>query len=519
MFHKSISRRSFIATAIAGATAAVSQRARAAEKRPNILFAIADDWSWPHASAHGAPEISTPNFDRVAREGCLFNNAFTAAPQCSPNRAATLTGRYIWEIEEAGTHGSIFPKKYPVFTHALEEAGYHVGSTGKAWGPGDWKRGGFDRNPVGKSYIPEEKLDVPAYGINRIDYAGGFKSFLEARKSDAPFFFWYGASEPHRRYEEGAGKRLGKDPSKAELPKFLPDHDVMRNDLLDYFVEVEHFDTQLGEMIGMIEAMGELDNTVIVVTSDNGMPFPGAKANLYEHGTHVPLAICWPAGMKSGRTVEDLVSFIDLAPTFLDLAGVDSMPSITGRSFRNVLEATNTSGMSDPTRTSVLTGRERHTHARYDNLGYPGRAIRTPDYLYIHNVKPDRWPAGDPEGYHDIDDCPAKTFLMENREEYPVYFRHSFGKRPEEELYDIRKDPACMNNLAGDAAHEDARKKLAVQLDHMLLATNDPRVLGNGDIFESYPRVSRMRPQLGGFAERGAYNPKYGPVPDEPAPE
>jgi len=496
-------RRAFLrASAALAAGAAIAPGQASAAQKPNILFAIADDWSWPHASAYGAPQVHTPNFDRVAREGCLFTQAFVAAPQCSPNRAAFLTGRHIWEIEEAGTHGSLFPSKYPVYTDALEDGGYHVGFVGKGWSPGNWKAGGWDRNPAGEEYHARTRPETS--GISYLDYAGAFERFLEDRPDGAPFCFQYGSKEPHRRYEEGSGQRAGKNPDEVDVPAFLPDTPAVRNDILDYFVEIEYFDAQLGLMLDRLEATGELDNTLVVVTSDNGMPFPRAKANLYEYGTHVPLAMRWPGVIEPGRTSEALVSFIDFGPTYLEAAGLQPLPGMTGTSLMPVLE-----GRSDAHRQYVLTGRERHTHARYDNWGYPSRAIRDDHFLYIWNVKPDRWPAGDPPGFHDIDGGPSKTVVLENEETFPMHYEAAVGKRPEHELYDIRKDPACLNNLAERAGHEETRERLIAELQERLRRTGDPRVLGTGDIFESYPRFSGMRPELGGFAERGKYNPEY----------
>ncbi len=497
-----------LGASLAGMQPSLRGAVEGAKGRPNILFAIADDWSWPHASIYGAPAVETPTFDRIARAGCLFRNAFTAAPQCSPNRAATLTGRNIWQLEEAGTHGSIFPSKFTVFPDLLEKAGYHVGFTGKGWGPGDWRRGGWGRNPAGPEYNDRKLKSTPAAGISKVDYSGNFEAFLARRPRNAPFCFWFGGHEPHRNYEPGSGLKAGKKPCDVTIPPFLPDDPVVRGDLLDYFVEVEWFDAQLGAMLRQLDAIGELDNTIVVATSDNGMPFPRAKANLYEYGTHVPLAVRWPQRVKGGRVTEALVSFIDFAPTFLEAAGIAPPTEMTGKSFLDPLTVSQP-GAIEPPRNYVLTGRERHTHARFDNLGYPSRTIRTQDCLYIRNFKSDRWPAGDPEGYHDIDESPSKTFMLENRNTCGELFDLAFGKRPAEELYDINKDAGCLNNLAQHPEYAALRKDLSEKLDRVLTAQKDPRALGTGDIFESYPRVSHMRPQLGGFAERGKYNPKY----------
>jgi uncharacterized sulfatase len=460
---------------------------------------LADDWSWPHASAYGEPEIATPAFDRIAREGMLYHNCFTDAPQCSPNRAATLTGRHIWQIAEAGTHASIFPTTYPVYTDLLEDDGYFVGFTGKGWAPGDWKRGGWTRNPAGREFSERSLEERPNGSVNDNDYAANFEAFLEARPKDQPFHFWFGAKEPHRSYKKGWGRELGKDPANVRVPKFLPDTPEMREDLLDCFAETEWFDRHLGRMIAALERIGELDNTLIIVSSDNGMPFPRAKANLYEYGTHVPMAVRWPGFVEPGTETENLASFVDIAPTVLGAAGVVVPETMVGQSLIH----------GSAPREYVLTGRERHTHARFDNLGYPGRAIRTQDYLYIWNVKPDRWPAGDPDGFEDIDGCPAKDIVLSGDSSVARFRELAVGKRPEKELFAIKDDPYCLNNLAGITEFEPVVDELHEKLTDALREQGDPRVLGYGDIFESYPRVSHMRPHLGGFAERGEYNPKY----------
>ncbi|MCX5771070.1 MAG: sulfatase [Candidatus Hydrogenedentes bacterium] len=492
-----LSRRGFL-TGVSAGLLTFGTRA-ASPKRPNILFAIADDWGYPYASAYGAAGISTPGFDRVASEGCLFTNAFVSAPQCSPNRASILTSRNIWQNEEAGTHASIFPNKLKVFPDLLEQAGYHIGCGGKGWGPGDWEKGGRKRPPAGPEYR-KLKLQKPTKGVSDEDYAGNFAQFLEARADGAPFYYWYGGREPHRVYEPGSGRRAGKKIEDARVPPFLPDNPTVREDILDYLLEAEWFDRHLGLMLDRLDQIGELDTTLVVVTGDTGISFPGAKANLYEYGIHVPLAARWPERVAPGKTSEDLISCADLAPTFLDAAGVGLEPGMVGRSF---LE-----GAGSEKADFIVTGRERHSHARYDDLGYPSRAIRTSQHLYIRNFKPDRWPAGDPEGYYDIDDSPTKTYMLEHRDEMPKLFAHSFGKRPEEELFDVRADPGCLDNLAGKPEHAEIEAQLSKRLMKLLEDQQDPRARGS-EIFESYPRMSKMRLELGGFAEEGKYNRTY----------
>ncbi|MEM8894921.1 MAG: sulfatase [Bacteroidota bacterium] len=515
-----LSIKLFAGLLIALLLSSCASRFKPQQRRPNILFAIADDQSFPHTSAYGTQGINTPAFDEVAKRGVLFTNAFVAAPQCSPSRAAILTGKNIWQLEEAGTHASYFPK-IPVFTEVLEANGYHLGYTGKAWGPGNWKDAGWERNPVGPGFNDHQMEAVPTSGIRTNDYFSNFKSFLEKKNDDQPFFFWYGGHEPHRDYEYGSGRKNGQPIDELDVPAFLPDNEVVRNDVSDYLFEIEWFDSHLGKMMNFLKERGELNNTIIVVTADNGMPFPYAKANLQEFGTHVPLAICWPDQMRPDRVVEDLVSLIDLAPTFLDLLQLQSLSEISGRSMSALLLD---NGQYEP-REYVLTGRERHTHARPDNLGYPVRAIHSREYLYVRNLDPTLWPAGDPvadslrdispngdykalwPGYHDIDDSPTKMLLLDEKAAYLDYYELAYDKRPPEQLYHIAEDPFCVNNLANNPDYADKKAQLRSALESRLTKQADPRMFGN-PIFDSYPRISSMR-EFEGFKKRGEYNPAF----------
>ena len=463
--------------------------AAGAESRPNFLVVIADDWSNEHSSLQGAKWVQTPAFDRVAREGVLFKNAFTSNPKCSPCRASLLTGRNSWQLEEACVHFGIFPAKFAVYPDLLESAGYRVGFTGKGWGPGDWQAGGFKRNPAGPVYN-KIKLVPPHSGISPIDYAGNFESFLSERKQGEPFCFWLGTMEPHRDYEEGVGVRSGKNPADVTLPAYYPNSPVIRRDFLDYAVEVEWFDKHLGSALKKLEEIGELENTVVLVTSDNGCPFPRVKGQIYEHDFHMPLAIRWGAQVKPGRVVEDFINMRDIAPTFLELAGLKPHEQMSGRSFSEALRSEK-SGWIDPSRNRMVVGKERHDLGRPNDAGYPVRAIRTPEYLYIRNYEPDRWPVGNPEtGYRNCDDGPSKTFLLSG---FDRFYKLNFGKRPAEELYRVDQDPACVKDLAVEPQLAEIKTQLQKEMEDMLRKDGDPRMAGNGVVFDTYPYVGNRR--------------------------
>ena len=343
---------------------------------------------------------------------------------------------------------------------------------------------------------------------------------MDKKEEGSPFVFWYGAFEPHRVYEYESGKKSGKSLDAVSVPEFLPDTEKVRNDILDYILEIEHFDQHLHRMLKFLEKKGELDNTFVLVTSDNGMPFPYAKANVQEFGTHVPLAIHMPEGVKA-KEVFDPVGMIDLAPTLMDLVGLPKAMTTSGKSLLPVL----TQDQHPIHREYVLTGRERHTHARPDNLGYPARAIRTRQHLYVHHFKPNRWPQGDPvpqnqendqrsrvegfknlyPGYHDVDPSPSKDVIMVMKDS--IYFELAFAKRPMQQLYDIQKDPYCTQNIALLPEYKEVLSQLKQQLFNDLKEQGDPRVFDN-PVFDSYPRYSTMR-NFPGFNQRGQYNAEF----------
>jgi hypothetical protein len=468
------------------------------DKRPNILIAMGDDISFPHMGAYGTTWVKTPGFDRVARNGILFNNAYTPNAKSSPSRACFLTGRNSWQLEEAANHAPCFPKKFRTFMEVLGQNGYYTGYTAKGWAPGVANDStGKLRLMTGKAFN-SKTLDPPSDGISNIDYAANFSDFLDSRKDNQPFCFWYGSHEPHRKYEYGSGiKKGGKQLMDIKaVPGFWPDNPIVRNDILDYAFEIEHFDNHLVRMLEILEKRGELENTIVIVTADNGMPFPRAKGQVYEYSNHVPLAIMWGKGLKNpGRKIFDFISFIDFAPTLLEIAGVApgnaGMQKITGRSFTDIFSS-GKKGFVSKDRKNVILGRERNDVGRPDDAGYPVRGIIEDGYLLLSNYYSGRWPAGNPEtGYLDCDGSPTKSLILSMRRAgiSAEYWKLSFGKRSDEELYDIGADPECLNNLAGNAGYNSMKRKLHDELYLKLLEQDDPRAYGKGDIFDKYPNA------------------------------
>jgi N-sulfoglucosamine sulfohydrolase len=429
-----------------------------ARQQPNILFFMADDWSYPHAGAYGDPVVKTPAFDRVAREGVLFDNAYASAPSCTPSRHAIVSGQCQWRLKGGMNLGGSIPAETPMYPALLADAGYTKGFARKGAEPSKQKH-----KPFGERFK-------------------NFGEFYKERKKDQPFCFWYGAGEPHRPYEWESSKRAGMDLKSIKLLPGLPDNDTTRTDVGDYYMKVQRFDRDVAAMIAMLEKDGELENTIIVISGDNGMPFPRCKATLYNTGTRVPLAIRWGDKVKGARRVADFVSLTDLAPTFLEAAGVEIPAEMTGRSLLKML----TTGESESARDHVLTGMDRHVYA------YPSRAIRTAEFLYIRNFAPASWyvgawlgkeppidfvetpwPARPGAFSFNIDPSPTKQWMRERGLLNYTKFSH-------EELYDLKSDPGQLNNVAADPAYRAARDRLSLQLTQELRESADPKFALSG---------------------------------------
>ncbi len=520
--------------------------ALAAADRPNILFLFADDWG-RYASVFAEVEgpgsindvVRTPNFDKIARKGVLFRNAHVNAPSCTPCRSSLLSGQYFWRTGRGAIlRGAVWDETIPAYPLLLRESGYHIGKTYKVWSPGTpadapygqqahsyQKAGGrfnqFSQNVT--KMVAEGREMQAAKEVLYDEVRGNFRDFLAAREGDKPFCYWFGPTNVHRTWIKGSGKKLwdiDPDSLKGRMPPYLPDVPEVREDLADYFGEVQAWDHAIGQLIEAVEKAGELDNTLIVISGDHGAPgFPHGKCNLYGFGTGVCLSVTGP-GVQGGRVVDDFVNLTDLAPTFLEAAGLPVPEVMTGRSLWPVLKS-DKQGLVDPQRTWVVTGRERHVEsARADYTPYPQRALRTADHVLIVNFRPDRWPMGDPYGldsssppsageitettrvtHPDEDAGPTKAWLVGVRHspEWEKHYQWVYGKRPKYELYDLRKDPHETKNLADDPAYAAVKTDLEKRLMAELSRTGDPRLVDDGKFFESPPMA--------------------GPVQDEPKPK
>ncbi|WP_372932920.1 sulfatase family protein [Mariniphaga sediminis] len=442
------------------------QEEKKEEHRPNFIILMSDNHSWEHLGSYGDPVLKTPAIDKLAADGLRFNHAYCSAPSCAPARASMLTGQDIWRLEEAANLWGDFPAKFKVFTQLLEESGYLVGHEGKGWGPGDWEASGRTENPAGNKFY-------------------SFEEFYNEKERGQPFFYWFSSRDPHRPFKTGGWEKGNIDIDKIEVPPYLPDTEDVRKDMGDYYAEIESFDRDVASYLQLLKEMGQLDNTLVLICSDNGWQMPRGLANLYDFGTRLPFVVYMPERYKGGRVIEDFVSLNDVAPTFLELAGVEVPEEMNARSFVNILESEK-QGQVDDTRNFMVTARERHAWARKNGVGYGARSYRTKDYLYIRNYNPDYWPAGDPPLFGDVDahmlqyPSPTKMYLLKNREQEGVkeLFELGFGKRPAEELYDLNKDPYQMNNVAYSEEYKAVKEELATTLTNYLIEQEDPRETG-----------------------------------------
>ena len=505
--------------------------------KPNILFAFADDWG-RYASAYAKHQpkpnlnelIHTPNFDRIAAEGVLFLNALVPAPTCTPCRSSILSGQYFWQTGlGAILQGAVWDETIPTFPLELERlGGYEIGYQYKVWSPGRTlnapigaKRTQFQ--PAGGNFNQFShwvSANADDLGIDKAkevlydETRQNFRAFLNQRDPQKPFCYWWGPTNTHRTWERGSGKNLWNiEPNnlKGRLPKFLPDVHDIREDAADYLGECLAVDRGLGVILDELESQGELDNTLVVVSGDHGIPgMPRAKCNLYDIGCEVSLAARWPGKIPPGRVVNDFVNLMDWAPTFCEVGDIGIPETMSARSLLPIL-LSDANGQIESERDFVVTGRERHVAgAREGFLPYPQRCIRTEDFIYIVNFEPDRWPMGNPRGlddphteapdfqklayntfiaYPDLDASPTKAWMIHHREDLDVepLFQLGFGKRPREELYDLKEDPHYLSNVAEEAAYANVRGNLENRLMQILQEQQDPRLVEEPCRFEYEP--------------------------------
>lgn len=385
-----------------------------AQAPPNIVFLFSDDQSAADLGCYGNKVVRTPNLDKLAAEGVRFTRAYVASPQCSPSRGALLTGRVPHTTGSARLHVDVLPE-FPSIIEALKKQGYYTAAVRK----------------------------VHQKGIEKqFDFRGDFAAFFDERPKDKPFFLWFGSTDPHRIYKPGAANPP-HNPKDVKMLDFLVNTPGTRQDLAYYYDYITRFDKDCGEILALLEKQGLSANTIIVVSSDNGMPFPRAKGTLYEAGVNVPLLIKWPGKGKPGRVSTGIVSLMDLPVTWLEAAGVPLLPRMTGKSLVPCIK-----GSVESVHDYIFT--ERSWHDNWE----PSRSVVSKKYKLIQNYRPEVRPLPTLDrltspAFKDIDSLHRIGKLDVKLKNY--YYK---SPRPVVELYDLEKDPGEWNNLATDPAYK-----------------------------------------------------------------
>lgn len=446
-------------TLLVGGVAAWAQPARTLEGvRPNVVLIIADDLAWNDVGAFGNTAIRTPNIDRLARGGLRFDRAFVTASSCSPSRASLITGRYPHNTDAEQLHWPV-PAAQVTFVEQLRSAGYWTGAAGK-WHLGDALKSRFDVvDDVGEAGFQTDQATGKMLATDDSG-AQGWVPLLQRRPKDAPFFVWLAALDPHRDYVEHAVPSP-HDPAAVIVPPYLPDVAEVRRDLALYYDEIARLDDYVGKVVAELARQGVLERTVIIFMSDNGRPFPRDKTTLYDSGIRTPLIVSWPGAVAAGGSTMSLVSTVDVAPTVLELAGVQAPASIEGRSFAALLR--------DPGRS---IREEIYAEKNWHDFEDRARAVRTARFKYIRNFYDDL-PLTPPADAARSPSFEALKRLRDAGTITPDQRRVFEAPRPAEELYDTEADPHELRNLAGEAAHAAILRALREKLEAWQEATGD----------------------------------------------
>ena len=418
-----------------------------ASERPNIVFIIADDIGWNDIGCYGNPVVKTPNIDRLASEGLQFTNAFLTASSCSPSRCSIISGKYPHSTGAAELHTPLPASEIP-FPLLLKESGYYTAQAGK-WHFGPEVHRAFDLHTDGndaKNGNSGSELWIP---------------FLKDRPTDKPFFFWFASHDAHRPW--GADKfHITHDPADIQIPPWFADTPETRQDMVSYYNEIARFDDFVGKVRAELERQGVLDKTIIIVMSDNGSPFPRCKTRVYDSGMKTPLVVFWPLGITAkGAVTESLVSAVDIAPTILQLAGVEVPEGYQGKSFVPIL--------NDPSaaiRSIVFAEHNWHDYEAHE------RMVRTSDFLYVRNARP-HLTNGGPADSKGSATQHALNRVRDRGELTPAQADIFVAPRPQEELYDVKKDPLQLVNIASLPEYRDMLIAMRNLLDDWQSGTGD----------------------------------------------
>lgn len=435
----------------------------------NVLLIIADDQGLD-LGAYGNRVLRTPNLDQLAARGTLFTSAFATVSSCSPSRSVIYTGLYSHSNGMYGlahdVHNQHLLPTVRTLPQLLKAAGYRTALVGK-------------KHILPEDALPfDEELAPERPGIRDVAFMAGEARRFMAASADRPFLLIVGYSDPHRaernfgNTREWPGiQRETYDPAKVVVPAHLPDLPEVRRDLADYYESISRLDSGVGLLLAALRAAGHGSDTLVIYLSDNGRAFPGAKTTLYDAGIHLPLIVASPMQAKHGVRNDAMVSWIDILPTILDWAGVPKTQPLPGRSILPILEQSNPPGWD-----RAFASHNFHEIQQY----YPMRALRTREFKYIVNLAaPLEFPiAGDvasSPSWRAIEALPAAGLGARTTQ--------AFLHRPLEELYDLRKDPDEVRNLADDPAHRAVLERMRAEMTKFRADTKDPWLPGQAAVF------------------------------------
>lgn len=415
--------------------------------KPNIVFIIADDIGWEDVGCYGNEHVKTPNIDKLSEEGLQFNSAFLTASSCSPSRCSIISGKYPHSDGAAELHTPLPEEEIP-FPLLLKENGYYTAHAGK-WHLGPAAHRAFDL------YTDENGYKNGDGGENM------WIPFLKDRPKDKPFFFWLASHDAHRPWGADTFKTT-HDPNELEVPLFFEDTPETRQDIASYYNEIGRFDYYVGKVREELERQGVLENTIIIVTSDNGRPFPRCKTRVYDSGMKTPFIVCWPKGLKAkGLQTESLISAVDIAPTILKLAGVAVPEDYQGKSFLPVLNNPDTE-----IRNEVFSEHNWHDYEAHE------RMVRTKKYLYVLNSRPNLTNGGPADSKTSATQHSLNIVRDEGRLT-PAQADIFMAPRAAEELFDVEKDPLQLLNLASVPEYQKVLQEMRTLLQTWRTQTGD----------------------------------------------